>query len=73
MELVPKTESIAWADIPGYGIMLKTFLIELKKREILQYPDALVNASKAIFINPRLMSTGVEILLHKTKYPPYTC
>ena len=36
-----KTKDIQWKYFPGYNKIIKCFLVELKKRSILEYPDAL--------------------------------
>lgn len=37
-------KAINWADVPGYTVMIKALLEELKYRPIHIYPDALVEA-----------------------------
>lgn len=65
--LVVLKENIPWSQVPGYGILLKNFLVELNKREVGSYPDALIQASESIMFNYRLLSVMVKIVLQKTK------
>ena len=60
-------EGIPYNDIPGYAKIIKTFLIELKERDIKAYPDSMVDASVALLDNPRLLNAFCGIILQKTK------
>ncbi len=42
------TYQIYWQDIPGYRIIVKSIIVELKERHILEYPDSLVDATLAL-------------------------
>ena len=42
---------IIWHDIPGYNILLKAFLLEMKELDIIDYPDSLIEASMALLNN----------------------
>jgi len=44
-------EHIPWQDLPGYRKLLKAFLIEIKKREITEFPEALKEALYSLTIN----------------------
>lgn len=66
-EVVVLKDHIPWADIPGYGIILKNFLVELKKRDVRTYPDALVESSESLLLNHRLLGVMHRIVLTKTK------
>lgn len=37
--------NIYWPDIPGYNIILKAFLLEMKELDIVEYPDSLIDAT----------------------------
>ena len=60
-------EAIDWTDIPGYGIILKTLLVELKEREVRYYPDALLDAVNALLLNNDLLEIFTGIIIKKTK------
>ena len=52
---------------------MKAVLSELKQRDILSYPDALVDTSVILLSNDQLLSVFTMILLKKTNaYDPYT-
>ena len=59
-------ENIPWQYVPGYSILLKAFLVELKTREI-PYQEALTSASISILNNEKLISIFITILFAKTK------
>lgn len=40
-----QTHSLFWQDIPGYRIIVKSVLLELKARDIVDYPDSLIEAT----------------------------
>jgi hypothetical protein len=42
------TYSLFWQDIPGYRIIVKSILIELKERNVVDYPDSLIDATLAL-------------------------
>lgn len=56
-----------WQDVPGYNIILRAFLLEMKALEIDQYPDSLIEASIALLGNTQLLSVFVTIVFLKTK------
>lgn len=62
-----KAKTIFWQDIPGYKNILKAFLLEMKELDILEYPDALVEASLSLLNNNELLSIFVHIAFKKTK------
>ena len=39
--IVVKTKDIQWKYFPGYNKLVKCFLVEMKNRPILEYPDAM--------------------------------
>jgi len=61
-------QEIPWEEIPGYNIILKSFLIELKERNVVDYPDALIKASKTLLHCPKLLTIFSTIVLHQVKY-----
>lgn len=61
-------EKIDFLDIPGYQILISTFIHELRSREVRNYPDALVYALvNTIEVNPKLLAPYFQIISHKTK------
>lgn len=50
-ETIVSRDNIPWHDIPGYKVMLKAFLVEMKNREVKEYPEPLIMASKELLIN----------------------
>lgn len=61
-----RIDHIPWSYIPGYNIIIKTFLLELKCRSILRYPQVLITASCALLSNVTLISSMIKILFKKT-------
>lgn len=57
---------ILWPAIPGYSVLLKSFLNELKERKIIEYPEALVSCCCKIVYLPRMLNIIVRILFSKT-------
>jgi len=60
--------SIPWQDLPGYRVLLKSFLVELKNREILKYPVTLKQAAANILLNEKLLNVFVTLIYNKTKF-----
>lgn len=55
-------------DVPGYEVLLNSFIRELRVREVVAYPDALIMALvQTIEVNPRLVNAYFNIIVHKTK------
>eukprot|EP00347_Sterkiella_histriomuscorum_P020965 403335778 len=59
-------QSMFWQDIPGYPQVLKAFLQELKTVPILDYPDALIEASYIFLTNSQLLTIFSTIVFKKT-------
>ncbi|KAL4500572.1 hypothetical protein ABPG72_002996 [Tetrahymena utriculariae] len=59
-------DHVPWQDLPGYLTLLRAFLIELKSRDILQYPEALKLASQSILNNERLLNILITLIYNKT-------
>jgi hypothetical protein len=57
---------ILWSSIPGYKVLLKTYLIELKERNIFEYPEALIEAGSIFLNNSKLLNVFVRIVFSKT-------
>jgi len=61
-------EHVPWQDLPGYGTLIKAFLIELKTKDVRKYPEALINASKALLKNEKLLNIFVVVVYKKTRF-----
>jgi len=62
---------VPWPDIPGYHVLIKSFLLELKQRPIGQLPAALITASIHLLSNPHLVSVFILVLYQRTNlYSP---
>lgn len=59
-------ESLPWNHVPGYNVILKGFLIEMKERHISDYPEAMIETSKSLLRNTQLLNVFVYILFRKT-------
>ncbi|CAG9333109.1 unnamed protein product [Blepharisma stoltei] len=64
-------QHILWSSIPGYPVLLKCFLLEMKEREITEYPEALISAACKLLYNPKLISVMVRIIFGKTNVFDY--
>ena len=60
------TQQVLWSEIAGYKILLKAFLIEMKEKPIVEYPDALVECASLLVHNQKLLNVMVRILFLKT-------
>jgi hypothetical protein len=63
--------NIPWHAIPGYRVILHTFLLELKQRPTSAYPEALVKASCSLLSYRNLISAFVKIVFSKTNIYDY--
>lgn len=61
-----KSGQILWISIPGYKLLLKVYLLELKERKISEYPEALVEAGTVLLNNSKLLNVFVRIIFAKT-------
>lgn len=48
---VMRSKDVYWHYFPGYNKIIKFFLVEMKKRSINQYPDAMKSACLALLSN----------------------
>lgn len=46
-----KAKDIQWKYFPGYNKLIKCFLVEMKNRPILEYPDAMKVACSKLLSN----------------------
>ena len=58
-------KDIPWKDIPGYTIILKSMLLELKNRNILFYPELMIKASCGLLKNTNILNTYVTVVFQK--------
>lgn len=59
-------DNVPWNDLPGYNVLIKNFLIELKKRDTKRFPEALIDASVTLLRNEKLLSFFISIIYNKT-------
>ena len=55
-----------WVDIPGYRVIVKTILLEMKEREIVKYPDSLITVSGSLVKNTYLLASFMRLLFKRT-------
>lgn len=60
------SQHFIWSNLPGYKSLLSSFLIELKERNIIEYPEALINCACKMLYNPKLLNIIVRIVFSKT-------
>lgn len=51
IEKTVNTYSLYWQDVPGYRVILRSILTEMKERKITEYPDSLIEATMALIHN----------------------
>lgn len=56
-----------WENIHGYEILVNSFVEQLGIRDVSNYPDVLIEASKALLANPNVLDVMVKTLISKTK------
>lgn len=61
-------EIILWQGLPGYKTLLKSFLFELKKRDLFNLTDIVKDTSIHFLLNEKLLNVFITILFSKTKY-----
>lgn len=57
---------VDWSDIPGYYQIVEAIVLELKEREVYDYPDSLNSATVSFISNVRLLNDFVQIVFKKT-------
>ena len=60
-----RREVVPWKKVPGYTTIIKSFLLELKNRNISSYPDAMIKASCTLLLNSSLINTFIAIIFKK--------
>mmetsp|Transcript_3420 Transcript_3420/g.2404 ORF Transcript_3420/g.2404 Transcript_3420/m.2404 type:complete len:84 (+) Transcript_3420:1600-1851(+) len=53
---------VNWLNVPGYKIILKSVLIEMKTREVAFYPEALKDATCSLLANEKILNVFVTIV-----------
>ena len=61
-------DHVPWQDLPGYNILIKSFLVELKLKDVRRYPEPLLNASCSLLKNEKLLNVFIPIIYNKTRY-----
>jgi hypothetical protein len=61
-----QTNHLFWQDIPGYKLVVKSILLELKQRSINEYPDSLIDTTLELIQNPELLTVMMTIVFSKT-------
>ena len=56
-----------WSYFPGYNKLIRAFLLELKVRPLLEYPDAIIEAALKLLSNEKLINPIVKIIVTKAK------
>ena len=64
-------KGIHWYDIPGYTVLVKSFLSEMRHRDILDYPDDLKKAIDALLVNKNLLTIFVHMVFQRTRIHDY--
>ena len=68
-----KTKDVQWKYFPGYNKLVKCYLLEMKKRPIMEYPDALKIACFKLLSNEKLLNPISLIIFNKANiYEPLT-
>eukprot|EP01029_Cantina_marsupialis_P016841 TRINITY_DN3777_c0_g1_i3.p1 TRINITY_DN3777_c0_g1~~TRINITY_DN3777_c0_g1_i3.p1 ORF type:complete len:1199 (+),score=355.96 TRINITY_DN3777_c0_g1_i3:387-3983(+) len=57
---------ITWQVIKGYNKILKSFLLEMKWRPIVEYPEALISFGRTLLAIPKRFNVFMKILMRKT-------
>lgn len=60
-------DHVPWQDLPGYNIIIKAFLCELKTKDIRRVPTGLLKSSYALLANEKLLNIFVSIIYKKTQ------
>jgi len=63
---ITASEGIPWQNIPGYTVVIKAVLNEIKDREIISFPEALKEALITLLINENILTALVKIVFQKT-------
>lgn len=58
---------VPWNELPGYKVLVNSFLVELKTKNVLHYPANLKEASIALLLNEKLLNIFVMIVYKNTR------
>lgn len=58
--------NVMWFNIPGYSSILKVIFHWMKQKPVVEYPDALVEATWALLGNEHIMYVFIDIIFKKT-------
>lgn len=64
-DIAVKSKDIQWKYFPGYNRLMKSFLVQMKKKSILEYPDAMKLTCNKLLSNEKMLNPFVTILLSK--------
>lgn len=60
-------KNIAWDNIIGYDTIVDNFIERMHAKEVVAYPDILINASLSLICNPNVLDLMVKTLITNTK------
>ncbi|EAR90961.2 hypothetical protein TTHERM_00145660 (macronuclear) [Tetrahymena thermophila SB210] len=60
-------DHIPWNELPGYQILMKSFLLQMAKKETRNLIDSLKIASMNLLLNPNLLKIYIHIAYRNTK------
>lgn len=60
-------DHMPWQELPGYPVLIKAFLVELKNKDVKRYPQPLLNTSYSLLKNEKLLTVFVSIIYNKTR------
>lgn len=58
--------NVPWHSLPGYSTLIKALLLEMKSRELKNYPEAMKQTLYALLNNTALLNIIMVILFNKT-------
>jgi Protein of unknown function (DUF1765) len=61
-----QTCHLFWQDIPGYRLIVRSVILELKQRPINEYSDSLIEATLALCSNSELVTVFMTIVFQRT-------
>lgn len=64
---LPYEMSISWKGFPGYLMLVRHLLLEIKYHNDNPYSDAIKEASNSMLENENILNYMVIVLFHKTK------
>lgn len=64
---LPYEMSVTWTGFPGYLMLVRHLLLEIKFTENYPYSDTIKEASNSLLENENILNYMVIVLFHKTK------